>query len=257
MDGEKTSRFLPLAASSPIRTASATSQLRNVTPSAGAASSGWWVSTNVGPLHDPEPLAAAAAALRASWSTVDVTDACSVDRLRLQATEQLDGPPDLLVNCAGVLSVAPIIELEPAEWDRVMAVNARGPFLCSRAFAPAMIRGGSGSIVNVASVSGRRGEAGLAHYCASKFAVIGFTQALACELAPHGVRANAVCPGTVDTAMMRTLAGSAEGVQRFADEQLLPRAIAPAAIGRAVLFLATAGQITAQALNVDGGWAFS
>jgi meso-butanediol dehydrogenase/(S,S)-butanediol dehydrogenase/diacetyl reductase len=184
----------------------------------------------------------------------DVADVDSVRELRRAVRERL-GPVHLLVNNAGVISVAPVLELDPAEWDRVMAVNARGTFLCSQAFGADMAAAGEGAIVNVASIAGRRGDPTLAHYSASKFAVVGFTQALAQELAGRGVTVNAVCPGTVPTEMMRELArrwdDSVEGVA--ARSQALPRPQEPAEVAAAVLFLASMPSITGQALNVDGG----
>ena len=188
---------------------------------------------------------------------VDVADPASVERLREAATALL-GRVDLLVNNAGVLSVAPVVELAWEEWNRVMTINAGGTFLCSRAFAPAMVRGRRGAIVNVASIAGKRADPMLAHYSASKFAVIGFTQALAQELAADGVTVNAVCPGTVETSMMRDLADRwgqsvAEVAERF---QAQPRPQAPEEIGDAVVFLACMPSITGQAVNVDGGTVF-
>ena len=185
---------------------------------------------------------------------VDVADPASVDALR-QAVADRFGSLDLLVCSAGTLSVARVVDLDPDEWDRVMAVNARGVFLCARAFAPGMCERRRGSIVNVASIAGKRGEVTLAHYAASKFAVIGFTQALAAELAPFGVRANCVCPGVVASEMMDGLARSwgetsSAVARRF---QLLPEPQTVEEIGEAVWFLACSRSITAQAINVDGG----
>jgi meso-butanediol dehydrogenase/(S,S)-butanediol dehydrogenase/diacetyl reductase len=188
----------------------------------------------------------------------DVADPASVDALRAEALAAL-GSVDLLVNNAGVLSVAPVAELSWAEWNRVMTVNAGGTFLCAKAFAAHMTERGSGSIVNIASIAGRRGDPTLAHYSASKFAVIGFTQALAQELAGGGVTVNAVCPGTVATPMMRELAGSwGESVERVAARvQAQGRPQQPEEIGDAVVFLACMPAITGQALNVDGGAVFN
>ena len=185
---------------------------------------------------------------------VDVSDPASVEALAETVLERF-GSLDLLVCSAGTLSVHTVEELEPDEWDRVMSVNARGPYLCARAFAGAMRERQRGCIVNIASIGGKRGDATLSHYAASKFAVIGFTQALAAELAPYGVRANCVCPGVVPSQMTDQLAAAwgespASLGERFG---LLGRSQTPEEIGDAVLFLARSASITAQAINVDGG----
>lgn len=185
---------------------------------------------------------------------VDVADPRSVETMHDAVGKRL-GPLDLLVVSAGVLSIASIAELEPAEWDRVMAVNARGPYLCARAFAPAMCARRRGCIVNIASIAGKRADARLAHYAASKFALIGFTQALAAEVAPYGVRANCICPSVVATEMMEDLARAwgetpADTARRF---QLLPAPQTAEEIGEAVLFLTRSRSVTAQAINIDGG----
>jgi meso-butanediol dehydrogenase/(S,S)-butanediol dehydrogenase/diacetyl reductase len=122
-----------------------------------------------------------------------------------------------------------------------------------------MVDRGSGAIVNLASIAGKRGDPTLAHYSASKFAVVGFTQALAQELAEAGVTVNAVCPGTVPTPMTTELAGHwGESVEAMAKRfQATPRPQEPRDIADAVVFLASMPSITGQALNVDGGAVFS
>jgi meso-butanediol dehydrogenase/(S,S)-butanediol dehydrogenase/diacetyl reductase len=189
---------------------------------------------------------------------VDVTDPDSVDALRDAAVGQL-GRVSVLVNNAGVLSVSPVLEMPVEEWDRVMAVNARGVFLCSRAFGRHMVQAGGGSIINMASIAGKRGDPTLAHYSASKFAVVGFTQSLAMELAEHGVRVNAVCPGSVATPMLEELADrwrtSVSAMTR--EGQLIKVPQDAQEIGAAVVFLATMPSITGQAINVDGGTVFN
>jgi len=183
---------------------------------------------------------------------LDVTDPASAKRaLR-------DTQADLVVNAAGVLSVSRVADLDVAEWDRVLAVNARGVFVVSQAALPGMIDRGGGAIVNVSSVSGKDGEPTLAHYSASKFAVIGFTQALAKEVASLGIRVNAVCPGVVRTPMIEQVTGA---WNRTADElaeelQLIKTPQHPREIGAAVVFLAVMPSITGQAINVDGGTVF-
>ena len=132
----------------------------------------------------------------------DVADARQVDAMLAAALEAL-GRVDILVNHAGAPAGAdrvPVVELEEAAFDLVLRVNVKGTFLCSRAAARHMIeRGGGGRIINVSSVSGRVGIAKFAAYCASKFAVRGFTQSLALELARHKITVNAICPGLLAT----------------------------------------------------------
>ena len=197
---------------------------------------------------------AAALGGRAMGMACDVSDEGSVKLLHARAEEAL-GSVHVLVNNAGVLSVAPVVELSWTEWSRVMAINAGGTFLCSRAFLPGMIAARDGAIVNMSSIAGRRGDPTLAHYSASKFAVIGFTQALAQEVGHVGITVNAVCPGTVATPMVRDLAESwGEDMEAMATRlQIRPGTQRPEQIADAVLFLAKSPAITGQALNVDGG----
>jgi len=131
---------------------------------------------------------------------VDVTVPDSVDAATREFANKWGGV-DGLVNSAGVLSVGPFTELAVEEWLRVINVNLTGVFLCCRAVIPLMVTQGGGSIVNISSVSGLRGTRHFAAYAASKFGVIGLTQALAQELGERGIRVNAVCPGAVESSM--------------------------------------------------------
>jgi NAD(P)-dependent dehydrogenase (short-subunit alcohol dehydrogenase family) len=139
----------------------------------------------------------------------DVSDEASVKRLFERAASEL-GQVSILVNNAAIVAVRPIPEIAAQEWDRVMAVNVRGPFLCSReAFAQMRKSGHGGSIVNIASLSGIRGTEkfpGMASYVTSKFAVVGLTESFASEGRAHGIRVNCVAPGAVDTEMLRQAA---------------------------------------------------
>jgi meso-butanediol dehydrogenase/(S,S)-butanediol dehydrogenase/diacetyl reductase len=168
------------------------------------------------------------------------------------------GSLDLLVNNAGVVHFDPLASFPEARWDQLFDVNVKGTFLMSRA-AVAPLVAAKGVIVNVASVAGKRGYAGGAGYCASKFAVVGFTQALAMELAPQGVRVNAVCPGILGTHMWHHhLASPERGGQaayEAAIQQMVPlgREQTPEDIAQAVLYLAGAPNVTGIALNVAGG----
>ena len=190
------------------------------------------------------------------WSAqVDVSDEHRVPIAVQDATQALGGL-DLAVCSAGVLSVAPVVELAAAEWRRVLDVNATGTFLVAQAAARTMLAAGTkGSIITVASIAGKEADAGCAHYAASKFAVIGLTQALAKELAAHDITANAICPGVVRTELMAVFAGQA-GVDHFVQLQLVKRAQEPDEIAAAIVFLHRCRSVTGQAINIDGGTVF-
>ena len=139
----------------------------------------------------------------------DVSNAEQVEAMVRRALDQF-GYIDILVNNAGALAgrdrVA-VIDLEEEDWDRVQNINVKGTFLCSKTVAKVMIqRGQGGKIINMSSVSGKKGSARYAAYCSSKFAVIGFTQALAQELARHGINVNAICPGLTETERLDDMA---------------------------------------------------
>lgn len=142
----------------------------------------------------------AAAGHRAVAVRCDVTDPVSVAALGERATALL-GAADILVNNAGVATSAPLKSIRLEDWNRVLAVNATGTFLCTQRFLPAMLDRGWGRVVNVASIAGRSGAPYIAAYAAAKHAVVGFTRAVAAEVAARGVTVNAVCPGYVDTEM--------------------------------------------------------
>jgi meso-butanediol dehydrogenase / (S,S)-butanediol dehydrogenase / diacetyl reductase len=207
---------------------------------------------------DQQRLAGAAAEIGADWAVADVRSRESVLELERAAARKL-GHVDILVCNAGVCTSAPLLELTQAEWDRTLEINIRGMFFCAQAFAVQMVEHRSGCLITISSVSGRQGDPTLGHYCASKFAVIGFTQSFAREFGPHGIRANAICPGTVDTEMGRRLAQEwGMTISELAErDQVIKRPVQPEEIGDAAVFLATSQIITGQALNVDGGLVFS
>ena len=117
--------------------------------------------------------------------------------------QQRFGTPDILVNNAGTVARGRVDELSIEAWDDVVDANLKGTFLVTRAFLPMMRARKSGRIINIASIAGRQGTAGLGAYCAAKHGVVGLTRALAAELREDGIVANAVCPGSVDTDMLR------------------------------------------------------
>ena len=195
---------------------------------------------------------------------VDVTKSESVTRM-VDRTLKRFRKIDILVNNAGIIKVGNVVDITEKDWDEVLAVNLRGVFLCSKAVAPHMIEQRSGKIVNISSTAGRRGLPGRAHYHASKFAVIGFTQCLALELAPHNINVNCVCPGVVDTYMHRqVLAPHTAKIRGITEDEVykrmeegipLQRLQTPEDIGNTVAFLVSedAKNITGQSINVNGG----
>jgi meso-butanediol dehydrogenase/(S,S)-butanediol dehydrogenase/diacetyl reductase len=168
----------------------------------------------------------------------DVSAAHEVEGMVRQALDRF-GRIDILVNNAAAPAGrdrVPVVDLDEDSWDLVQRVNVKGTFLCCRAVARTMIeRGQGGKIINISSLLGKQGRARYAAYSASKFAVRGFTQALALELAPHGINVNAICPGLIDTDRLDDIAAALrpEGIsaQDFR-EQLLRQRISSIPLGR-------------------------
>ena len=160
---------------------------------------------------------------RAISVVADVADAEQVKEMVDQTVAHF-GKIDILVNNAGTIAGkdrVPVVDLAEEDWDRVQRVNVKGVFLCSQAVARHLItQGTGGKIINMSSVTGKRGSARFSAYSASKFAVIGFTQSLACELAPYQVNVNAICPGLVDTERFGHLASVLMPENLSPDEQL-------------------------------------
>ena len=186
---------------------------------------------------------------------LDVSDGPAFARLADQIAAA-EGGIDILVNSAGTITRQTIAEMPAADWDRIIAVNLRGPFNGTQAVIPHMKKRGGGVIVNIASVAGRRiSFGGGANYTASKAGLLGFTRHAAYELAPDHIRVNAVCPGPVATAFGGGQVPSPE--QKAARAQKIPlgRMVEPEDIAEAVLFLAgdMARMCTGIALDVDGG----
>lgn len=171
------------------------------------------------------------------------------------------GKIDLLVNNAGIAWTGPALDMPIEALRAMLRVNVEGVFVVSRAILPHMIARRSGAIVNLASWAGKTGNAYFAGYSASKFAVVGLTQALAREMAPHGIRVNAICPGiVVDTAMRTALEAQQRrwGLPRTEErEKQIPlgRVSVPEDVARAAAFLASdeAAYITGESLNLSGG----
>ena len=228
---------------------------------------------------------------------VDISDVAAVQRM-VEAVVAALGHIDILVNCAGVVQTKPMLELTEADWDRVLDVNLRGTFFVTQAVAQQMIRQtpdalqrsaavpadivsvrretsigpdepalapAYGKIVNLSSVSGRRGRPLSTHYAASKAAIISLTQSAALALAPYRINVNAICPGIVPTPMWAQIdedrgrlfgASPGEAMAAFINTVPLRRAATPEDIAGAAAFFcsADADYITGQALNVDGGF---
>lgn len=144
----------------------------------------------------------AAAGFRATGLAADVGDPAAVTRLVDHVAGTL-GPVTVLVNNAGILIPRPFVDTTPDDWSRTFATNVLGVATVTRAVLPAMIDQGRGDIVNIASLAGKNGVPGAAAYSASKHAVLGLSRSLMLELRPHGIRVIAICPGSVDTPMMR------------------------------------------------------
>jgi NAD(P)-dependent dehydrogenase (short-subunit alcohol dehydrogenase family) len=214
---------------------------------------------------DGDAAAAVAAGLPGTAPRVgvrlDVTDRAGTDQA-VSRIEQDLGPVDVLVNNAGISSVAPFLDISDQDWDRLMGVNLRGVLVVTQRVLPPMLQRRSGRIINISSMAGKEGLPNLAHYCATKFGVIGLTQSLAKEVAAHNVTVNAVCPGVVrtplwddpDTGILRRLDGET-GWQEFLSGIPLGRPQSAEDIGHACAYLASglASNITGEALNVSGG----
>lgn len=171
------------------------------------------------------------------------------------------GPVDILVNNAGILRTAPFLETTDAEWRDTLGVNLDGVFHFCQAVLPGMVERQRGVVVNMSSWTGKKGVPNHAAYSASKFAVIGLTQSMAGEMAAHGIRINAVCPGIIVDTQMRVEAEALNKAQGLPDVQTraktipLQRAGTPDEIAAVVAFLASdeAAYMTGQAVNITGG----
>ena len=184
----------------------------------------------------------------------DVTNASDVRVMVSQATDSL-GAVHILINNAGVLRPTPVIDIEEDEWDFVVGVNLKGTYLCSRAVLPTMRSQGWGRIVNFSSTAGKNvSTVGGAHYTAAKAGILGFTRHLAKEEAGYGITVNSVCPGLIDTEMVRDTI-SDDRADAYAASFPIQRLGLPEEVAELVAFLASdrASYITGASLDINGG----
>ncbi|MCX5642695.1 MAG: 3-oxoacyl-[acyl-carrier-protein] reductase [Candidatus Omnitrophica bacterium] len=187
-------------------------------------------------------------------AAVDITDPDGVEQAGREAEAEL-GRIDILVNNAGITRDNIIFRMKPEEWELVLKVNLFGPFNCTKIVGKMMAKKRAGSIINISSVIGLRGNAGQANYGASKAGLIGLTKSSARELARFGVRVNALAPGYIQTAMTDKLTPE----QKSEIQKQIPLAALGTSedVAKAALFLSSAlsGYITGEVIRVDGGFA--
>ena len=205
-----------------------------------------------------------AAGRRALALRVDVREVAQIEGMVARAVEEFGGI-DILVACAGVTQLKGMMDLTEAEWDRVFDVNTKGLFFTLQAVARVMVPRRKGAIVTIASAAARVARPTMAHYAASKAAVVSITWSAAAALGPHGITVNALCPGVVETAMWDQLDREAADVYgipvgEFRRQRLqqipLGRLERPEDVANAVAFLVSddGSYITGQAIGVDGGY---
>jgi len=184
------------------------------------------------------------------------TDVTTEDRVQSMVDATIDryGTVSILVNNAGILYPTRIDNVTKAEWDQVLDVNLNGTFLCSKAVLPAMKKKGYGRIINMSSSAGRSvSTLGGVHYTAAKAGVLGLTRALAKELAPFGITVNAICPGLINTEMVR-LECTPERISAYENSFPISRLGTPEEVAQVVFFLATdSPYITGASIDINGG----
>lgn len=203
-----------------------------------------------------------AAGRRGMAIQADVTQGREVEAM-VEKTAKAFGKVDVAVNNAGIFNMSRIEDMSLDTWNQTISVNLTSVFLCCKAEVVVMRDRKFGRIINTASMCGKVGLAEMTHYCASKFGVIGLTNALAKEVARDGITVNCVCPGTVATDMLRTHAKEHTGPGETLEDamarmqaSMMPQGVGQTVedIGQAVVFLATAPHVLGQALAIDGGY---
>jgi NAD(P)-dependent dehydrogenase (short-subunit alcohol dehydrogenase family) len=216
--------------------------------------------------HDDASVADALTELRGAGLEVDgrradVSSAAEVEEL-VGFTAERYGGVDILVNSAGIQRYGTVVDTSEELWDEVLAVNLKGMFLTAKHCVPELRRRGGGAIVNVASVQAFATQGGVAAYAASKAGVVGLTKAIAVDHAAENIRCNAVCPGSVDTPMLRFAAGLFKGdgteddtIRGWGSSHPLGRVARPEEVAEVIAFLAgdRASFVTGAELRVDGG----
>jgi NAD(P)-dependent dehydrogenase (short-subunit alcohol dehydrogenase family) len=208
----------------------------------------------------PDPAAWKSVGDAAPGTSFHVADVRNESALRAAVDEVLAqfGRIDALVNCAGVAGGGPVHLLEADDWDRVIDINLKGTFLACKCVLPQMLEQGSGSVINIASVEGIEGFEGGSVYNASKGGVISLSQNLAIDYGRAGIRVNALCPGFIDTPLLRRTMGDAlsEYLDRVIEATQIGRLGEPEEIASAAAFLASddASYMTGQCLVIDGGY---
>ena len=203
-------------------------------------------------------------ATKVAIAACDVADALSVTRAFASVTAEFGGSVDILVNNAGVAESAPLVKTSDELWQRHLAVNLTGTFLCTRAALPAMLEHEWGRVINIASIAGKTGAPYISAYTASKHGVLGLTRSLALEVAKRGVTVNAICPGYVETEMAEQAihnisdkTGKSEAEARDVLNRMSPqnRLVTPEEVAALALLLSSheGRGINGQAINVDGG----
>jgi 2-keto-3-deoxy-L-fuconate dehydrogenase len=214
-----------------------------------------WVLDRDAPAGEKTVAAIREAGGAAEFAISDVADPVAAD-----AVWRLVGAVDILVNNAGVGHVGNLLATTPADLDRLYAVNVRGPFNLCKAFVPAMLERGHGSVINLASIGGVVAVRDRLAYTITKHAVVGLTRALALDHSQTGVRFNAICPGRVETPFVKARIAEypdpAVAYRAMASTQLNGRMARPDEIAAAALYLASdeAAMVTGSCLMIDGGW---
>lgn len=208
-----------------------------------------------------ERLESTASDLGVSMQVADVTDRDAV-ATAFRDAESENGPIDVLINNAGGAESAPFAKMSDDVWDRMLAVNLTGVYNCCREAIGGMLELGGGRIVNVASIAGLHGAAYIAAYCAAKHGVVGLTRALASEYARKNITVNAVCPGYVDTDIVRNAIDNISQTTGRSKEEALAeivktnpqgRLITPEEVADTVMWLCRQQSVNGQAIVIDGG----